>query len=117
MLTVLDATPPAGAVIGAVAGVCLILFLAAIAGTRRMRIGGADPPLLKRRLRFSYFAIAWAFLLPLAMLGLWLTGHALIAVLVLIAYAILALSFSMLVAVLRARHQDRQDRTSKVRPS
>src|SRR5438105_2968638 len=90
MLTVLDATPPAGAVIGAAAGVCLILFLAAIAGTRRMRIGGADPPLLKRRLRFSYFAIAWASLLPLAMLGLWLTGHALIAVLVLIAYAILA---------------------------
>jgi hypothetical protein len=71
-------------------------------GMRRVRRTG-NSPYSKRTVRWIYIAVMWSLVLPFALIALFVTGHVVIALVVLIAYAFLALIWSALAAVLTSR--------------
>ncbi len=103
----------AGATVAVLAGIwtgalCLMLILTGVQ-IRRLRGRIGDLPRVRRGARLAYLAVVWTYLLFLIFGVLWITGHALIAVAVLVGYAFLSLVFSMVMVAVIARREKPRD--------
>jgi hypothetical protein len=90
---------------------CLMLILTVLMVRRRLRGQMGDLPRVRLGARFAYLAVIWTYLLFLVFGVFWITGHALIAVAVLIGYTLLWLASLMVMVVIIARREAQRDQT------
>jgi cytosine/uracil/thiamine/allantoin permease len=88
---------------------CLMLILTGVLIRRRLRGPMGDLPRIRRGARLAYLAVLWTYLLILIFGMLWISGHALIAVAVLVGYAFLLLAFLMVMVAIMAKRETPRD--------